>query len=228
MNKLFARVVLCVLALSLASVAADKTLVTTTPVKGGHAAKVEQPSPGTITFYSNLDSGISTGLYYCCSGNIIAGPDNTESYPPYNEAVQFTLTSASHITSIKTSVNYIAAGASTTFDLNIEADASGVPSGVPLNTNPYAVTVDAQTFGACCATETKTIFGKGLSLPAGTYWVVWGTDASSDLFAEVNQAIHDQVDETNVAYSASAGATGTWTAYQTNLPFAVGVKGTTP
>lgn len=227
MNKILARVALCVLALSLGSVAADKTLVTTKPVKGGQAAKVEQPNPETITLYSNLDAGITTGIYYCCSGNIIAGPDNTESYPPYNEAVQFTLTSASHIKTIATSVNYIAAGTSTTFDLNIEADASGVPSGVPLNT-PYVVTVDNQVFGACCAKEIKSISGAGLSLPAGTYWVVWGTDASSDLFAEVNQAIHDQVDETNVAYSTSAGATGSWTAYQTTLPFAVSVKGTTP
>jgi len=227
MNKMFARVVLCVLALSLVSLAADKTLVTTKPVKGGHAAKVEQPSPDTITLYSNLD-GDATGVYYCCSGNIVVGPDNTEGESPYNEAVQFTLASASHIKSIQTSVNYIIAGTSTTFDLNIEADASGVPSGVPLNTKPYAKTLDTQVFGACCATETKDISGKGLSLPAGTYWVVWGTDASSDLFAEVNQAIHDQVDETTVAYSPSAGATGTWTSYGTNLPFAVSVKGTTP
>lgn len=227
MNKMFSRVVLCVLALSLASVAADKTLVTTKPVKGGQAAKVEQPSPDTVTLYSNLD-GVVTGIYYCCSGNIIAGPDNTDGYPPYNEAVQFTLTAASHIKSIQTSVNYIVAGTSTTFDLNIEADASGVPSGVPLNTRPYVKTVDSQTFGGCCATETKNISGAGLSLPAGTYWVVWGTDASSDLFAEVNQGIHDQVDETNVAYSASSGATGSWSAYQTTLPFAVSVKGTTP
>ena len=227
MNKMFTRVALCVLALSLVSLAADKTLVTTKPVKGGHPAKVEQPNPQIVTLYSNLD-GVLTGVYYCCSGNIIAGPNNSESDPPFNEAVQFTLTSASHIKSIQTSVNYIAAGTSTTFDLNIEADASGVPSGVPLNTRPYVKSLDTQTFGACCATETKDISGPGLSLPAGTYWVVWGTDASSDLFAEVNQGIHDQVDVTNVAYSESAGATGSWNAYQTNLPFAVSVKGTTP
>jgi len=227
MKKMFVPVVLCVLALSLVSLAADKTLVTTKPVKGGHAAKVEQPNPETITFYSNLD-GVATGRYYCCSGNIIAGPNNTEGYPPYNEAVQFTLSSASHITSITTSVNYIVAGTSTTFDLNIEADASGVPSGVPINTAPYVKNVGSQTFGACCELETKGISHGGLSLPAGTYWVVWGTDATSDLFAEVNQAIHDQVDLTNVAYSASSGSTGSWTAYQTTLPFAVDVKGTTP
>lgn len=227
MNKVFARVVLCVLALSLVSLAADRTLVTTRPVKGGQAAKVEPPSPATITLFSNFDT-VPTGVYYCCSGNVIAGPNNTEGYPAYNEAIQFTLASASHIKGIATPVSYIVPGTGTTFQLNIEADSGGVPSGTPINAHPYNVTVDSQVFGACCQTEAKGLSGAGLSLAAGTYWVVWGTSASSDLFGEVNQAIHDQIDAVNVAYSPSSGTTGSWTAYTTNLPFAVRLKGTTP
>lgn len=227
MNKMLARVVLCVLALSLVSLAADRTLVTTKPVKGGHVAKVEPPSPDTLTLFSNFDSN-ATGTYYCCSGNVIAGPNNTDSEPPFNEAIQFTLASASHITGIATAVSYIVPGTSTTFELNIEADASGVPSGTPINAHPYSVTVDSEVFGGCCQTEAKGIFGGGLSLPAGTYWVVWGTSSSSDLFAEVNQAIHDQVHAVNVAYSSTGGTTGSWNPYTTTLPFAVRVRGTTP
>lgn len=227
MNKMFARVVLCVLALSLVSLAADRTLVTTKPVKGGHVAKVQPPSPDTLYLLDNFDA-IPTGIYYCCSGNVIAGPNNTDSEPPYNEAIQFTLASASHVTGIATAVSYIIPATSTTFEMNIEADASGVPSGTPLNAHPYTMTVDSEAFGACCAIETKGIFHGGLSLAAGTYWVVWGTSSSSDLFAEVNQSIHDQVTAVNVAYSPSSGAAGTWTGYTTTLPFAVRVKGTTP
>jgi hypothetical protein len=227
MNKMFARLVLCVLALSLASLAADRTVVTTKPVKGGHAAKVEAPDPTVITLFSNFDSN-ATGTYYCCSGNIIVGPDNTEGDPPYNEAIQFTLASASHITKIGTSVNYIVPGVSTQFEFNVEADASGVPSGTPINTHPYKVNIDSQTFGACCETETKGLGPGGLSLAAGTYWVVWGTASNSDLFAEVNIAIHNQVTPATVAYSETSGSTGSWNAYTTILPFAVQVSGTTP
>lgn len=227
MNKIFARVILCVLALSLVSLAADRTLVTTRPAKGHNVANVEKPSPATITLFSNFDT-VPTGVFYCCSGNIIAGPNNTDGEPPFAEAIQFTLASASHIKGLATAVSYISAGTSTTFELNIEADAGGVPSGTPINAHPYTVTVDSQPFGGCCQTEAKGLSGAGLSLAAGTYWVVWGTDSSSDLFAEVNQAIHDQVDAANVAYSESSGATGTWVPYTTTLPFAVRVKGTTP
>jgi hypothetical protein len=223
MNKMFARVVLCVLALSLVSLAAEKTVVTTKPVKGGHAAPVERPTTLT-TLFSNFDA-VATGIYYCCSGNVIAGPNNVDGESPFNEAAQFNLSAASHIKQLATSVNYIAAGTSTTFQFNIEADASGVPSGTPINKKPYTVTINSQSFGQCCAVEVK---GVGLSLAAGTYWVVWGTDSGSDLFGEVNQAIHDQVNPATVAYSASSGVTGSWNAYVTTLPFAIRVRGTTP
>jgi hypothetical protein len=227
MNKMFARVALCVLALSLVSLAADRTLVTTKPAKGGHVTRVEPPSPDTLTLFSNFDTNV-TGTYYCCSGNVVAGPNNADGEPPFNEGIQFTLGSASHITGLATAVSYIVPGTSTTFQMNIEADASGVPSGTPINAHPYNVTVDSEVFGGCCQIESHEIFGGGLSLPAGTYWVVWGTSATSDLFAEVNQAIHDQVNAVNVAYSSTGGGAGSWNGYSTTLPFAVRVKGTTP
>jgi hypothetical protein len=227
MNKMFVRVAVCVLALSLVSLAADRTLVTTKAVKGGHATKVETPSPQTVYFLNNFDTN-TTGTYYCCSGNVIAGPNNADGEPPFNEAIQFTISSASHITGIATAVNYIVPATSTTFELNIEADAGGVPSGTPINHAPYSVTLDSQVFGQCCEIETRGVFGGGLSLPAGTYWVVWGTSSSSDLFAEVNQSIRNQITDVNVAYSSTGGGAGSWNGYSTNLPFAVRVKGTTP
>jgi hypothetical protein len=230
MNKMFVRALVCVFVLSLVSLAADRTLVTTKPVKGGHAAKAERLDPALILLFGNLASADPKGLYYCCSGNIIAGPNNPDSFSPYSEAIQFTLASASHVKSIATSVNYITAGVDTQFEFNIEADASGVPSGTPLNAHPYKTTINSQTFGACCEVETKATGGTaGQSLAAGTYWIVWSaTSSTSDLAAEVNQAILDQVDSAVVAYSASSGVTGSWTAYTTTLPFVVKVKGTTP
>jgi hypothetical protein len=229
MNKMFARALVCVFALSLVSLAADRTLVTTKPVKGGQAAKVERLDPAVILLFGNIASSDPKGLYYCCSGNIIAGPANVDGFSPYSEAIQFTLASPSHVKSIATSVNYITTGVDTQFEFNIEADATGVPSGVPLNAAPYKVTIDSQAFGGCCALETRAIAGAGKSLAAGTYWIVWSaTSSTSDLAAEVNQAILDQVDSAVVAYSPSSGVTGSWTAYTTTLPFVVRVRGTTP
>src|ERR1700723_1048380 len=219
MNKTFARVVLCVFALSLVSLAAERTLVTTKPVKGGHVAKAQR-EPAGATLLNSMAGLDPKGLYYCCSGNIIAGPANPDGFSPFSEAEQFVLGSASHVKSIATSVNYISPGVDTQFELNIEADASGVPSGTPLNAHPYKTTINSQAFGACCAIEAKILTGAGLSLPAGTYWVVWSSISNtSDLAAEVNQAILDQIDAVNVAYSASNGVTGSWTAYTTTLPF---------
>jgi hypothetical protein len=227
MNKMFARVVLCVLALSLASLAADRTLVTTSPVKGGHAAQVERDPAGLVTLFTTMASADPKGLYYCCQGYYVAGPNNTSGVPPYAEATQFVLANASHVKTIATSVDYVIPGVDTKFNLSIQTDASGVPSGTKVFSRN--VTVNSQTFGACCALNTIYIAGAGKSLAAGTYWVVWSSISStSDLVAEVNQAILDQVDAANLAFSSSNGATGSWSAYTSNLGFVVRVKGTTP
>lgn len=230
MNKMFARVVLCVLALSLTSLAADKTLVTTKPIKGGHPADMRLLlAPAGATFINNLDTAYPKGLYFCCSGNIIAGPNNPDGFPAYAEAVQFTLASASHVRRLVTNVNYISPGKDTQFELNIEADSSGVPSGTPINKAPYKITVGSQSFGKCCEVEARYLGKVGLSLSAGTYWVVWQSISStSDLAAEVNVSIRDQVDAVNVAYSQSNGAAGSWTGYATVTPFVIEITGTTP
>jgi hypothetical protein len=71
--------------------------------------------------------------------------------------------------------------------------------------------MNGQRYGTCCALQTKRIAGsKGFPLPAGSYWVVWYTDTGSDLYAEVNQEITDQVSSKNVAYSDSNGVPGSW------------------
>jgi hypothetical protein len=228
MKKMFARVVLCVLALSLVSLAADNTVVTTSPVKGGQPAKVERDSPAFVPLFTTMASADPKGLYYCCSGNYVVGPNNSSGIPPFAEAAQFVLTKASHIKQISTSVNYAGTvGTSTQFELSIQQDASGVPSGTKLAA--YKVNVNSQAFGACCAVENVNLTGAGKALAAGTYWVVWSsTSATSDLISEVNQAILDEVDAANVAYSASNGVTGSWNAYTTTLPFVVRIRGTQP
>lgn len=223
MKKVLVVFTMVVLLFSLSALAADhaKTLVTAHPTKGGQPYKGGNPPVAPIL--TNLDTAYPLGVYYCCSGNLIAGPNNIDGFPPYSEALQFTLTSDTTIHSLKTAVNYDITGSTfTDFLFAIEADSGGVPSGTPLNKKPWTVTINSQSFGQCCAVE--SLGGKGLKLSAGTYWVVWTTESNSDIIAEVNIAIRDQVDFVNVAYSASNGAAGTWNPYQTNFPFAIQIR----
>ena len=224
MKKVLVLLTVVVLLFSLSAVASDyhKTIVTTKPVKGGQPYKGGN-EPSNPIILTNLDTAYPLGVYYCCSGNLIIGPNNAFGYPAYSEALQFTLASDTTIHQLKTAVNYDITGTvATDFVFAIEADSGGVPSGTPLNKKPWTVSIDSQSFGQCCALE--SLGGKALKLSAGTYWVVWTTESDSDLFAEVNIAIRDQVDYVNVAYSPSNGAAGSWTSYQTNFPFAIQIR----
>jgi hypothetical protein len=201
-----------VLAFNLAAVAAgDGTLITTQPKAGGTV--YGGAGPWVPPIFNNLALAYPSGLYYCCEGFLIAGPQNPASQPNVAEGLQFTTTKATTLHELVTSVNYILeAGTTNHFFIAIEGDASGLPSGNPLTY--VKVTMNGQRYGTCCALQTKRVAGsKGFPLPAGSYWVVWYTDAGSDLYAEVNQEITDQVISKNVAYSNSNGVPGSWVPY---------------
>jgi len=206
MKKLIAVVSLVVLGLSLTAMAADHRNMVRTEPKAGTAYKA--PIEATAPVYNNLDVAYPKGVYYPDSGWYIVGAKNTYGIPNFAEGEQFTLSAAATVSKVVTGVNYAASGTYTDFWVAIEADSSGVPSGTPIAKTK--ITVDSQTFGACCAVESKHL---SASLAAGTYWIVWYTDKNSDLVAEVNVSIQDMVDSQNFAYSESNGAAGTWTAY---------------
>jgi hypothetical protein len=201
-----------VLTFSLAAVAAgDRTLIATQPKAGGTVYGGAEPWVPPI--FNNLALAYPSGLYYCCMGFLIAGPQNPASQPNVAEGMQFTTTKATTLHELVTSVNYILkAGTTTHFLVAIEADASGLPSGNPLT--HVKVPMNGQSYGTCCALQKKRIGGsKGFPLPVGTYWLVWYTDTGSDLYAEVNQEITDQVSIKKVAYSDSNGVPGSWVPY---------------
>jgi hypothetical protein len=176
---------------------------------------------GVPPLFSNLANDNPKGLYFCCSGWELTGPDW-----PYGEygyqwvAIQFTLAKAATAHKITTSVTYFEQGTYTDFLLSIQADANGIPSGTPLGTGPWTVTVDSQSFGQCCSVEVQKKIG--LPLAAGTYWVVWSTEAASDLYAGINNEVKDAVDAQNVAYYSSSE--GQWYSYGSNDGPAVEVR----
>jgi hypothetical protein len=205
--------VLCVFALSLVSLAADNRAVSAKP-RGGKAAH-ESKTPASVPIFRNLAS--SKNLYWCCNGYIVAGSGNIYGYPPYQEAIQFTTTTATKVHAFRTEVAYLIQGTATTFNMTLQSDAGGIPSGTVI-AGPVEMSVDSQVFGGCCSSMTGTV--KTTALPAGTYWAVWAADSGSDLVAEVNVADRDEVDAANLAFFDGTN----WNPYQSTQSFAVTVK----
>jgi len=223
MIRTIAKLGTVVLILSLAALAADRSAVKlTTNGKKGGTPYHEVDASKRVPLFSNLATDNPNGLYFCCSGWELTGPDWLYGQYGYQwVAVQFITTKPRVVHRVSTSVTYFEAGAYTDFLLSLQADAGGLPSGTPLGNGPWTVTVDSQSFGQCCTVEFQKVAG-GLQLPAGTYWVVWSTEASSDLYAGINDEVLDAVTPVTVAYYASSE--GEWFSYQTNDAPAVQVQ----
>ncbi len=222
--RTIAKLSVVVLILSMVALAVDKGPVMLTAKGKAGGTPYQQVLDGKkkpVALFTNLAADNPKGLYFCCSGWELTGPDW-----PYGQygyqwvAVQFTLAKAKTAHRITTSVTYYETGTYTDFLLSIQADASGIPSGTPLGSGPWTVTMGSQSFGQCCAVEVAKISG-GLKLAAGTYWVVWSTEAASDLYAGVNNEVLDAVDTENVAYYNSSG--GQWYSYASNDAPAVAI-----
>lgn len=212
MKRTVACVVLAVFALSLVSLAADRA-VRATP-RGGKANH-EAASPMFATVYSNLAG--AKNLYWCCNGYLIVGSGNPYGYPAYQEALQITTKTNHKVHSLKTEVAYDIQGTATTFNVSIQTDNGGVPSGTVV-VGPVEMNVDSQFFGGCCSAVTGSV--SATALPAGTYWIVWAADSGSDLFAEVNVQDKNEVDARNVAFFDGTQ----WNPYQTTQSFNIGIK----
>ena len=213
MKRTVACVVLAMFALSLVSLAADRSVVATP--RGGKANHEAASPLSPPVIYSNLAG--AKGLYWCCGGYLIVGSGNPYDYPPYQEALQITTKKNHRVHSFETEVAYDIQGTATTFNVSIQTDNGGVPSGTVV-VGPVEMTVDSQFFGACCSAVTGTV--SATKLPAGTYWVVWAADSGSDLFAEVNTEVKDEVDLANVAFFDGTQ----WDPYQSTQGFNVRIR----
>jgi len=217
---------IAVMALSLTALAADKAFtspdgrMTFMPHSKAAVGHISNNSKDPALF-SLLASKDPNGLYFCCEGYTIAGPDNGYGIPEYWEAQAFTPASSSHATKITVAISYVA-GTFTDVILSLNPDCSGVPCSTPLE--QWTLTLMSQSFGECCATEVQKVKPK-VALTGGTqYWVVASTESDSDIWAAWNVEVYDEVDDTNYAYNYE----GTWYSYSTDLGAAVEVSGTVP
>lgn len=188
-----------------ATVSKDKL---TTMARPGSSHYVPAPPPDrTDTIFSNIGRHYPLGLYFCCFGNTISGPNSPIGQTIWN-AVEFTPAGDATIKEIDVSVG-LAAG-SNHIVVNIAEDNGGVP-GTVLGSFPVSGAMGV--FGDCCNLVTAA---SHIRVTGGTpYWLFLSTDGQSDdTWAAWPYNATDQVNTLNTAgYDGS-----TWTAFGPGRP----------
>lgn len=137
-----------------------------------HMTLPPNPDAGLTTIAGNL-SKYPYGVYFCCYGFTISGPDSIIG-ATYWDAIPFKPTSNVTATKLEASVGFVTGTNSVALSLN--ADNNGLPGNV-------LATADASnlgTFGDCCTLAVVGGSKAGIALTAGTqYWVVVYTDTTS-------------------------------------------------
>lgn len=198
---------------SLSAMAASKNGYTTTQggrqttAPAGHFLPFNfQPPADEAVIYNNL-SNYPLGVYWCCTGYTISGP-NSIIGATYADAMPFTPSANGTVNKIAVAVGWVTGANAVTVSLN--ADAGGVPGAVigkfDLNGLP--------SFGSCCVVESKSS-SKGASVTAGTqYWVVvQTTSGGTDTWAawndnDTNQTIQPTAFYNNGSWLPSSGIVG--------------------
>jgi hypothetical protein len=194
-----------------------KTTIITAP-SGINTSYIDD-NAGLKTIFSNLATAYPKGLYWCCEGATISGPDTPPLFIEWWHAAAFTPTSSATVKKVVISIGYLS-GNDTSVILSINADDAGIP-GTALeqwNVNNLGEA------GTCCTVQSKN--SSGVKLTAGQqYWVVVSTGPNSDVNASWNLADNDQVDSFfNAGYTNQNGG-GPWVSSSTNQNVVFGVFG---
>lgn len=200
----------CLIAVALAGSAATASPVHgimlsrngwTTSVTRGSGIYLASPrhDDGATAIFSNIGVKYPLGLYFCCSGATISGPDsvlNFQSWP----AMQFTPSTDAVVTEIDVAVEWISG--TNEVDLGLYSDADGVP-GTLLKL--FRAT-GLESVGGCCSFAV----GKdrqGIAVSGSTpYWVAVTTDTNApDTFASWEFNSTDQLDALPSAVNKGSG-----------------------
>lgn len=162
-----------------------KTTIVASP-SGVNTPYVDQTA-GLKAIYSNFAVAYPKGVYWCCEGATISGPN-----APFNiewwHAAAFTPTTAATVEKVAVSIGYLS-GNDTSVILSLNLDNGGIP-GAELEKWTVSNLGEA---GTCCTVQVKN--SSGLALTAGQqYWVVVSTPSNSDVNASWNVADNDQID----------------------------------
>jgi len=231
---------LTVVAIATSAMAASKDDIVLS--KDMRTTIVTHPAPGRqpytedntklTTIFDNLGGYYPDGVYWCCEGGTIWGPDETLTNPSitYWDAVAFTPSTSLSVTKISVAVGFVNYGEKyDDFILSLNNDSSNTPGTV---IKQWKVT-NLPTFGSCCTVETKGD-AAGIPVTAGTqYWVVVSTEKKSDVWAAWNvndtkQLSTDAITESFYCYSTDSSDcsyNGQWYTYSGYPGYSVGVWG---
>lgn len=150
------------------------------------------------------------GVYFCCYGDTISGPDSALG-ATYWDAIPFTPTANITATEVQASVGYVEGVNGVA--LSINADNNGVP-GAALGSVDVTGLGD---FGDCCTLAQANGHSRGVALTGGTqYWFVVSTDTNTqNTFDAWAFNSTDMRDHPFAFYSSSNGG---WTATEGILP----------
>lgn len=136
-----------------------------------HVVPWNEPA-GSTTIAGNL-SRYPYGVYFCCYGWTISGPDSFLG-SAYWVAVPFTPSTDVRVTALEASVGWGGSGPNGV-TLSLNADANGLPGNVLAGAN----LTNISSFGDCC-TLSIAKDPAGIAVSAGTqYWLVVSTSSGT-------------------------------------------------
>ncbi len=199
MNRTLERVIVGLGLLVLASVAAftvtrngvivsDDGRTVMVKARGRQAVATDQSDATLVKIYDNLGTAYPKGVYWCCEGATISGPDSPGNVEWW-DGVAFTPKSNHTVTKIELALGYL--GGTNEVIVSLDSDADGVP-GTPIKTWKVK---NLPNGGTCCTLAAVTD-KSGVAVTAGVqYWITVTTNSSDKdafLFWNVNDT--DQID----------------------------------
>ncbi|HTT83638.1 MAG TPA: choice-of-anchor R domain-containing protein [Rhizomicrobium sp.] len=144
--------------------------VTVDPNLASFVPSVHHVPKGSSVIFSNDDPDFPKGVYFCCYGFDISGPDSALGFQSW-EAIAFTPKKSVDVTEIEAGIGYLEGDKTVNF--GIWSDADGVP-GTEIAGGDVTV---PETIGQCCALVT---FKKKVPITGGTqYWIAGSTDSTN-------------------------------------------------
>lgn len=167
--------------------------------------------PAGLTLIAGNLSKYPYGVYFCCYGDTISGPDSFLG-SAYWDAVPFTPSANITATKVQASVGYAGAGTNGV-TLSINADSNGLP-GAALGSVDVSNLSD---FGDCCNLAQAGGGSQGVSLTGGTqYWFVVSTDTNTE--TTFDAWAFNSTDMRDYPFAFYATANNGWIATEGILP----------
>jgi hypothetical protein len=174
----------------------------------------DSDDPGLVTIFSNLASKYPKGVYWCCAGYNVMGPNSGAGLQWM--AAAFTPDADRTVTKIAVGAGWSAEGTNGIV-ISLNNDNNGMP-GQPLE--KWNVS-DLPFFGTCCTL--LKLSSQGIPVTGGQqYWVMLSTsDSELNTVDAWNLSDADQVDQATIASFSS----NEWHVFQAAPGVAFAVKG---